>query len=176
MKFECDQDWNAMRPTTCGRFCDMCKKEVFDFTGKSIAEVNRVKAEKGEVCGMFLAEQVEQDLFALNFPLFTRAKMALAAVATFFGLQLNNAQAAPVKPKPPIELSPVSNDHETSIEERLTGPDGHPTGRDSRGKRKVKLSKKSTKDAVKKKKKIYFTKTFPFIKIKKRRRMRVGKF
>ncbi|MES2560842.1 MAG: hypothetical protein V4590_13940 [Bacteroidota bacterium] len=55
MTFICDQHWDSMTPTPNGRFCGMCNHEVFDFSGKSPAEINEVQStHHGELCGRFI--------------------------------------------------------------------------------------------------------------------------
>jgi hypothetical protein len=166
--FECDQEWEDMIPTACGRYCTLCRKEVFDFTKKTIAEIQEIKDTKGEVCGMFLPEQVEPDLIEIDIPFIRKMRYYAAAFATFLGIETAQAHAKEAR-SPAIEMVAGSNafDH--------PGPGDHPTGRDSRSKKKVKLSNKKVKSGtdvpqIKRKKKIYFSRTFPFIKIRKKRR------
>lgn len=164
LSFECDQDWSSMRATACGRFCDVCRKEVFDLTNKTAAEIKSLQKEKGEICGMLLTEQVE-DVVPLHIPLAGRVRYWLATAVTFLGIEA--AQAATVE-KPVVQTEIVAGD---ALEEAIIKPD--PTGRDSRKKKPIKLFKKKANKSddakVKRKKKIYVSKRFPFIHFKKRR-------
>lgn len=90
MTFICDQNWDAMKPTTSGRYCDICKKEVFDFTNKTVSEVN--KLDKG-ICGIFLPEHVEDGLTPIKLNFVSRAKYYAATIATIFGLETQTLNA-----------------------------------------------------------------------------------
>ena len=55
MRFEipepCDEDWNAMRPTREGRFCERCQHGVVDLSRMSRRQAERrVRAEGGSLC------------------------------------------------------------------------------------------------------------------------------
>jgi len=62
MTFTCDQDWDAMRITSCGRYCEVCQKEVLDFTNKTKSEIQHHQSTSGELCGRFKPEQVDDTL------------------------------------------------------------------------------------------------------------------
>jgi hypothetical protein len=171
LAFECEQEWEDMLPSACGRFCTLCKKEVHDFRSKSIEEIKRIR-EKENVCGVYLPEQIDSDLIEIELPFLRKMRYYAAAFATFLGIETAQASAKEVK-VPGIEMIASSNafDH--------PGPGDHPTGRDSRKKKKVKLSDKKVKGGdevakVKRKKKVYLSKRFPFIKIRKKRRVIAG--
>lgn len=101
MSFVCDQDWNQMKPTVNGRYCDICKKNVFDFTNKTKGEVK--KLDKG-VCGIFLPEHVEDGLTPINFRIFSKIKNYAATFATMIGLGVQSYSAqTPNQQKPQIE-------------------------------------------------------------------------
>jgi hypothetical protein len=62
LTYNCQQDWGAMKPTDNGRYCSMCKKEVFDFTNKTKKEF-LIQLEKDEnLCGNFNMEQIDNSL------------------------------------------------------------------------------------------------------------------
>ncbi|MCW3082694.1 MAG: hypothetical protein JWP12_60 [Bacteroidetes bacterium] len=62
LKFNCNQDWEAMKVTACGRYCDVCNKEVIDFTTRSRKEFQALTAGKTDLCGRFAAEQIDLSL------------------------------------------------------------------------------------------------------------------
>ena len=170
LTFECDQDWEAMKPTACGRFCEVCRKEVHDLTGKSIEEIRRLKAADSGMCGIFTIEQVETSLVPIEFNFLRKVRYYAAAFATFLGLETGYANTRSAQPDP-IEI--VAKDN---ITRPAPKPGDHPTGRDSRKKKRSVFDKhpKPDEPAKKKKKKVYLSKRFPFIHI---RRPRVaGKF
>ena len=60
----CHEDWDKMPPKNDGRYCDVCKKTIFDFTNLSNRELVN-KLENGEnVCARYKASQLNVDLFA----------------------------------------------------------------------------------------------------------------
>lgn len=85
MTFECNQDWEQMKISGHGRHCELCRKTVYDFSNKSIDDV--VNVSSGELCGMFLAEQIESDLRPIEVPF--SLKTALLTIGTFLGLELS---------------------------------------------------------------------------------------
>jgi len=64
MTFVCDQNWDSMTATANGRYCNICKKEVFDFTTKSISEIRTKSKGNLELCGLFYPEQVDSNIIA----------------------------------------------------------------------------------------------------------------
>jgi hypothetical protein len=62
LKFSCDKDWDEM--TTCGdaRYCDGCRKKVYDFTNSTRNEFEQILAKnKYRVCGRYTPEQMQGD-------------------------------------------------------------------------------------------------------------------
>lgn len=49
--FICPMQWDAMASSTNGRFCDKCRKEVFDLSNCSIDEVIALQRKHGSICG-----------------------------------------------------------------------------------------------------------------------------
>jgi hypothetical protein len=168
MTFVCNQDWDTMKVTHNGRYCDVCKKEVFNFANKSVAEINTVKSAQGELCGRFKIEQVETDLIPIDFNVGKKLKYIAASVATFFGLELSSAKAQ-TENQTPTEIT-SENNNTTTNENIVNGQcvnkeedidtiiDEHDSSFD--------------RPAVRRKHKYYLSKRFPFIK--KRRRHVVG--
>ncbi|RAR72922.1 energy transducer TonB [Flavobacterium aciduliphilum] len=58
----CHEDWNAMTPDETGRFCNVCTKQVLDFTNKTTEEIQQyfVQNQRKDVCGRFKNEQVNR--------------------------------------------------------------------------------------------------------------------
>ena len=56
--FKCPMNWDEMAPTDRGRFCDKCRKEVFDLTKCSIDEVIALQKKHGPICGSIRVAQV----------------------------------------------------------------------------------------------------------------------
>jgi hypothetical protein len=60
----CHEAWNKMLPTEKGKFCQVCTKEVVDFTSKSDEEVIKYLSNHGNLCGRFHASQLDRKLIA----------------------------------------------------------------------------------------------------------------
>lgn len=100
MKFICDQNWDAMTITNRGRFCEVCKKEVLDYTTIPINKVRAdSKATNNNLCGRFTIEQVDPSIIKqIEVPrqlkLFALLSSLLLTVSTktLFGQTKNNEQ------------------------------------------------------------------------------------
>lgn len=60
----CHENWDAMTPTSCGRFCGSCQKVVVDFTTMTDAQILDVFKKAGDAtpCGHFLETQLNRTL------------------------------------------------------------------------------------------------------------------
>jgi Gram-negative bacterial TonB protein C-terminal len=59
IKFNCQQDWDAMTDCKSGKVCTGCNKTVFDFTDKKQDYFDAILSEnKGKVCGKFTFSQM----------------------------------------------------------------------------------------------------------------------
>lgn len=56
----CHEDWRKMTSNQKGKFCDLCKKTVVDFTNKSKLEIQEILSQNTttKVCGHFYKEQL----------------------------------------------------------------------------------------------------------------------
>jgi hypothetical protein len=166
MTFVCNQDWDAMKVTHNGRYCDVCKKEVFNFANKSVAEINVIKSGQSELCGQFKIEQVETDLIPIDFNVGKKLKYIAASVATFFGLELSSAKAQ-TENQTPTEIT-SENNNTTTNENIVNG-------------QCVKIEKQDAElndresninpPIAKRRHKYYLSKRFPFIKKRRTRLM-----
>jgi TonB family protein len=58
LKFQCNEDWNKMKPCINGRHCQVCNKTVIDFTNKSAEDLKFIQeTTKGSICGRFEPKQ-----------------------------------------------------------------------------------------------------------------------
>ena len=62
MKFICHQDLNKMPDIEGGKFCNHCSKKVYDFTNKLKSDVILANKENKNLCGIYKAEHVDDDL------------------------------------------------------------------------------------------------------------------
>lgn len=167
MSFVCNQKWDSMTISENGRFCQSCKKEVFDFTESSLDVIRKANSENKELCGRFSVEQVDPDFLAeIKVPL----KIKNLAFWTSFFLIVSTKQSfAQSSQKTMMEQHAVSPDMPTfhqKVVEIHSDISFHDS--DASQKKKEKKQKwnweKHTKKYV-----IYATKKFPFIKIRRAR-------
>lgn len=62
--FKCPMDFDAMEHTAGGRFCNRCRKEVFDLTNCSLDEVAALQKKHGSLCGFIQVAAVAASLSA----------------------------------------------------------------------------------------------------------------
>ena len=55
--FKCPMSFEGMTPSENGRFCDRCRKEVFDLTDCSVEEVVALQKKHGPICGSIRTAQ-----------------------------------------------------------------------------------------------------------------------
>jgi len=56
----CFENWNHMKPSDSGRFCDSCSKNVVDFTAMKTNEIQEYFIQnKGKTCGRFYSAQLD---------------------------------------------------------------------------------------------------------------------
>jgi hypothetical protein len=168
LQFQCDQDWDEMKPTACGRFCTVCNKEVHDLTGKSIKEIDRLKGEKGDLCGVFLPQQLEQDLVPLEIPAVSKLRYFAAFLATFLGLELSSGKAQDKKENTNVL---VMKEEKTPSVNTVTAVSSSPKVMEDENGEPIEAAPK--KRTHYKKKKYYVSRRFPFIH---RRRRVMGMF
>lgn len=68
-----------------GRYCELCRKQVFDFSDKSPQQIESLS--DGELCGMFRVEQIEPDLVPIEVPFSLKA--TFLTIGTVLGLELS---------------------------------------------------------------------------------------
>jgi hypothetical protein len=60
----CHENWDIMKPTEKGRFCNSCKKQVVDFTTMNDLQLVAFfrKRASGSVCGRFMVHQLDKHM------------------------------------------------------------------------------------------------------------------
>ncbi len=58
----CHEDWNKMNPTQKGKFCNVCTKEVIDFTTETDETIVKHFQKNTNICGRFHASQLNRKL------------------------------------------------------------------------------------------------------------------
>ncbi|WP_298517221.1 hypothetical protein [uncultured Kordia sp.] len=63
----CSEQWGNMTPNEKGSFCDVCAKNVIDFTQLSPLEISeKIKNSKGEICARLTKQQLATPLIDLH--------------------------------------------------------------------------------------------------------------
>ncbi|MBF9239042.1 carboxypeptidase-like regulatory domain-containing protein [Hymenobacter sp. BT683] len=85
----CHESWAAMMPTTAGRHCAACQKNVVDFTLKTDAEILAylAGAANARICGRFAAGQLERPLQRAELAAPTRWRTWLAAAVALWSVR-----------------------------------------------------------------------------------------
>jgi len=79
----CDEKWDEMTPTEQGRFCDVCAKEIYDFTQISNRElVNKLKNNEN-ICARYRKDQLDVDLFANSNTGLSRMSLLFSLTSLF---------------------------------------------------------------------------------------------
>lgn len=68
LTFGCQEDFDSMSKTEKGQFCSACRKEVIDFRKMSLSEIQQIRGDQTEMCGMFLPEQIDPNLRPIELP------------------------------------------------------------------------------------------------------------
>ncbi|WP_316744428.1 hypothetical protein [Pedobacter antarcticus] len=91
----CLEQWNDMKQTDDGRYCDRCEKKILDLTDKSDAELLQFfKNKQDNICGRLLSTQLDRKLVQPSSNLKWHWLMPLAMGAAI----ITPAQAQKLKP------------------------------------------------------------------------------
>ena len=58
----CHEDWDNLSISRQGKYCQLCRKEVIDFTGMSDRQVLKIIGSSENVCGRVVEDQLGRDL------------------------------------------------------------------------------------------------------------------
>ncbi len=58
----CHEDWQKMTPTEKGKFCQVCTKEVVDFTTKRDEDLVKILSNGKNICGRFKKSQLNREV------------------------------------------------------------------------------------------------------------------
>lgn len=62
IKYNCPESLTDMPRSSCGYYCEMCQKEIFDFRGKTLGEIKDIQSRGNVQCGIFDREVAEEKL------------------------------------------------------------------------------------------------------------------
>lgn len=116
----CSEDWNSFTPTTTGKFCGSCQKNVIDFTKATDDEIIAFISKKPEhVCGRFRTDQLKSYMLlqeASIRPGFMLLKAGVISLLLLLISKPGQAQTAVLKTK--TEIAPqrtTSQGHEILV-------------------------------------------------------------
>jgi hypothetical protein len=56
----CSENWDAMQDITKGKFCNLCSKQVIDFTNFTDEQIIQYFEQQGETCGRLTQKQIDR--------------------------------------------------------------------------------------------------------------------
>lgn len=120
----CDEDWDAMRPTGCGKFCQACEKPVYDLSAMTEKQARTLLAKnaKREICISYLADA--RGNVSFRVPKNTAPVVAAAVVATALAActPIHNADVVQEAQPTAIELDQPVEDVMVPLAERVNEP------------------------------------------------------
>ncbi len=98
IKEPCHENWQAMTPNQQGAFCQVCQKDVIDFSKKSINQIKSFFTEKKneKICGRFEKKQLAYlsfDDFFASFKYWVLSKKFAVIFFFTFGFMTLDASA-----------------------------------------------------------------------------------
>jgi len=100
----CHEDWAKMTATEKGRHCDVCTKEVVDFTLKTDEAIVKYVSKNKNACGRFNAKQLNRDLVLERK---STASLAPYAASLLLPLAMLNGQKAQAQGQAHISEKPL---------------------------------------------------------------------
>ena len=102
----CHEDWDAMRPTGCGKFCQACDKPVYDLSSMTEKQARTLLAKnaKREICISYLADARGNVSFRAPKKAVPVVAAAVVATALAACTPIHNADVVPEAQPTAIEL------------------------------------------------------------------------
>ena len=124
----CHEDWDAMRPTGCGKFCQACEKPVYDLSSMTEKQARTLLAKnaKREICISYLHDA--QGNVSFQAPKKAVPVVAAAVVATALAActPIHNADVVQEAQPTAIELDQPVEDVMVPLAERVKAPEEPP--------------------------------------------------
>ena len=127
----CSEQWDTMKPNEKGSFCDVCAKNVIDFTQLSQLEISeKVKKAKGEICARLTKQQLAMPLIDLEVQKKYRlpysniaASVLLASTMAVSTTSCAQNEKAPTEMVQATNLSSKSSIKRNQSKPKTTSPD-----------------------------------------------------
>jgi hypothetical protein len=154
LEYACDQNWQDMKPTMNSRHCELCSKTVIDFRHKSITEIRKYSKGQENLCGHFTVEQLEPDLISFE-KLVSPFRKYSVIILSFISIELAGAPSSKGTNKIKITqtISPIQKVEFDNV--------NHNFQEDFYIKDKIEVI--PIQEVSKKRRRLYFSKRFPFI-------------
>ncbi len=163
MTYVCSQKWEKMTKVSCGRYCNKCEKIIYDFTRLSSNEIKQKKMEDPDVCGMFLPHQVKiEGEVEISLTHIKKWLTRIAAVATLTVGGKVKAQVDTIR----VEHIQTPENDSLTVSQDVVIP--LPSGRTY-----PEVTPKCAGLLEKPRARVYFSKRFPFLHIRRRIRGKI---
>jgi len=104
----CNEKWEEMTPTEKGRYCAVCKTEIYDFTNLTHRELAEKLKRNENVCAKYRPDQLDVDLYASSDINLSKVAM-LISLTTAVGV---STPAVAQETKAKTEQTIVNNDRQ----------------------------------------------------------------
>lgn len=112
----CEEKWENMTPNEKGSFCDLCSKNVIDFTKLNQVEISNILSKsKGKICARVTSQQLKMPFhdskktIEFNFP-FKNAAAGIMLTSTILGCQNINANEIKIETKQVVQNESQKNE------------------------------------------------------------------
>ena len=128
----CQESWDEMIPMEGGKHCTHCNKKIHDFTGYSDKQLYQFfDQNKGEICGLYLYEQVNRPIIIPIQPKSQLYRLSLAMGLTLLFAQplITAAQSRPPLKQDSILTKPnnfTGPENTINLKGRITNENHHP--------------------------------------------------
>ena len=85
----CDVDYDALHGDNVKRYCNSCKKQVYDFRGKDEVYFNTIIKSQGKVCGFFYEDQIQKTSLKIQRPFYYSIATKIVSLGLFIKAILN---------------------------------------------------------------------------------------
>ena len=105
----CSVDYDSLTGNEIKRFCDSCKKHVYDFRGKDEAYLNEVYQKTGKVCGIYYEDQIQGPSFKTQRSFYRTLLTKIIGIGLLIKTLFTSHEAEAAKPVP-YQITQISYD------------------------------------------------------------------